>query len=417
MKIKTVVTITPIAIARDSRTWKQAASVAGFGYRSIVFEGRPSRLESAHLPFSLGSLPPISRPAGSGKARKGKGGGRAPEKRRGKGSQRARDMSQSALDGMRRVLRAPGALLRFIRGNWLAPLRTIPPADIYYLHGFKYFPLVYLLCRKHRARYIYDAHDFYPSLPYNFQLRLVRRLEGICVRKAAAFVTVGEGIAGLYRGKYGRAATVIRNCHDGRLDRPPQKDIRQALGLSPEDFLLVCVSRPVEGRAVQEPIAAMQNLPPQVHLAFVGRGYEGFAAGLCDAELGKRVHFLAPVLPYEIVPFIRTADVALLNRFAANPNHQHALPNSFFQAVAAGLPLLYPDLSEIKRISEKHELGLQVDPRSPQSIAHAVSNLLEAPAGLAAYKRNVQRASEKLSWQHEETILRQVVESIADAAA
>ena len=59
---KTIVSVTPIAVERDSRTFKAAASMARLGYRSIVIEAEPSAGLRNGLPFELitiaGSPPP-----------------------------------------------------------------------------------------------------------------------------------------------------------------------------------------------------------------------------------------------------------------------------------------------------------------------------------------------------------------------
>ncbi|MDQ7779190.1 MAG: hypothetical protein RDV41_05720, partial [Planctomycetota bacterium] len=51
--MQTIVSLTPLSVESDSRTFKQAASAARFGYRSIVVEGEPSRLPCTDLPFEL----------------------------------------------------------------------------------------------------------------------------------------------------------------------------------------------------------------------------------------------------------------------------------------------------------------------------------------------------------------------------
>ena len=51
----TIVTVTPLAVENDSRVFKQAASVARFGYRSIVVEGGKSEFSGTDLPFQLHS--------------------------------------------------------------------------------------------------------------------------------------------------------------------------------------------------------------------------------------------------------------------------------------------------------------------------------------------------------------------------
>jgi hypothetical protein len=53
----TIVSITPLAVRSDSRTLKQASSVARLGYRSIVVEGMASKLDRSRLLFELLSVP------------------------------------------------------------------------------------------------------------------------------------------------------------------------------------------------------------------------------------------------------------------------------------------------------------------------------------------------------------------------
>src|SRR6266540_3867210 len=54
--MKTIVSISPIRVEADSRTFKQAASIRSFGYASVVVEGERSSLERNGLPFELHSV-------------------------------------------------------------------------------------------------------------------------------------------------------------------------------------------------------------------------------------------------------------------------------------------------------------------------------------------------------------------------
>src|SRR4051812_46557557 len=51
-----IVSITPTRVEADSRTFKQAASFARFGYTSIVVEGERSHLDKERLPFELRTI-------------------------------------------------------------------------------------------------------------------------------------------------------------------------------------------------------------------------------------------------------------------------------------------------------------------------------------------------------------------------
>ena len=51
-----VVTLTPTSVVADSRTYKQAASLARLGYESIVVQGMPSPVGTSEAPFGLLTL-------------------------------------------------------------------------------------------------------------------------------------------------------------------------------------------------------------------------------------------------------------------------------------------------------------------------------------------------------------------------
>ncbi len=370
-----VASITPLAVERDSRTFKQAASMARLGYRSVVIEGGASQLDPADLPFELRSL--------------GIGG---------------------------RLLRLPALryaydhLVRFGVRTFLAT----PKASLYYLHAFNQFPAVYLRSRIHGAPYVYDAHDFYQGIEdggefgwLHRRLRLPweRWLEAACIRHAAAVVTVSDGLAALQGQAFGCRATVIRNCEDRRLYRAPSRRLRETTAVDPSDFLFVVVGHAKPGQAIPELLEAMKGTPAHVHVALLGLGYERFAARIRALDLEPRVHLVQPVRSFEVVPFIEDADASLLLYYSRSRNYANCLPNGFFQAIAAGLPLLYPELPEVARLARDHGLGLPIDPLSPASIASGIRAFLDQPDRVSEFRRNAQRARELLTWAREEEVL------------
>ena len=422
--VKTIVTVTPLAVEADSRTFKQASSVARFGYRSVVVENGKSRFQAVTLPFELRGLR-NSTTDHTGRQALG-------------GNQPARPGGNSWWTTFRKLigslvkrspypvqipLRALSFTVSFTR-LWFISLRRLPKGSIYYLHGFTLFPAVFLLCKRYDAKFIYDAHDFYPSIDEDedqsrfkkmWTDRVFRRLETLCISKATAVVTVSEGVADLYQQEFGQRPIVVRNCHDSRIDAPPEFNLRDLLGLSKEHFLLVTVGQAKKGMAIQEALDALLLLPDQVHLAFVGRNYDSSLEDIQGRDLADRVHVVPPVLPNEVVPFIRTADAALILYFPWSVNYENALPNRFFQSVAAELPLLYPDLSEIRALAEKHQLGLPVDPQSPESISSAVMRLKDDAKLMLALKENAVRTSKILSWEQEEKILHDLLSQTLEA--
>lgn len=408
MAMLEIVSITPLAVERDSRTFKQAASVARLGYRSVVLEGDTSHLDARDLPFELKSL---------------RGGSAGQE------TERPRDHPLAAVGRWMASLpfRLPGAWYAFAH-VYRYGLRTFlhtPKAALYYLHAFNQFPAIYLRSRIHGAPYVYDAHDFYPGIEEGGSLGWMHRclrlpwerwLERQCVRRAAVVVTVSDGIAELQRRTFGRQPVVIRNCEDRRLRKIPARPLREVVGLGPAEFLLVVVGNAKKGQAVHQMLEAIQTVPSHVHVALVGRGYEQFVPRIHGLGLEARVHLIGPVTSIEVVPFIESADASMLLYYPRSANYRYCLPNGFFQAIAAGLPLLYPTLPELEPIAEEHRLGVPIDPLLPKSIAAGIMILVQDPAQVSAFRRNAARARQLLSWEREEEILADLLKHALKAA-
>jgi glycosyltransferase involved in cell wall biosynthesis len=409
-----IVTITPLAAENDSRTFKQAASLARLGYESVVVEALPSR-DRRDLPFELitaGGDPGGSRghpPAASHTAGPWwrSAGGRALNAAPGSASRAARDLADELSDGIT-FLRAFG------RRYWLETARAVPEASLYYLHGYFQFPAAYLASRRHRAPLAYDAHDFYPVIfsedtpAGRFLRRPLLWLDRAAARRAAGFVTVSNGVADLYESAYGRRPRVIRNCHDLRLDEPAASTVRQAAGVGDDDFLVVAVGHAKPGDAFDQMVEAIERCPDDVHVAFVGN-QDGRAAAVSAHPAASRLHFLPAVPPRQLSAFIESADVAAILYTEHDADYANALPNRFFFPVAAGLPVLYPPLREIRRLAESMELGVPIDPLDPNSIVAAIQGLASDPDRVAELQEKVVQARPALSWEGEEAVLADMI--------
>jgi glycosyltransferase involved in cell wall biosynthesis len=422
-----VVTITSIPLERDSRSFKFAASVARLGYESVVVEGERSRLLGDGLPFELISPPNSSRRLDS------------PEPAE---SQASEDQSLGARIANRlpqpvaillkkvhiayRTLVGPPQNALFILRLAFRELRRanretsalLPDADVYWLHSFFQFPAVYLKSRRLGARFLYDTPDAYwepgvsPTtgrvLPW--VMRAYEWIEKRSVRSAEAVTSVSDGIADVLERRFGRRPQVVRNAHDLRLDQPSEGDVRASAEVGEDEFLLVVVGNNKPELMADEMLLALQKLPGRVHIAFVGRNHEGTGARAEELGLGDRVHVLGHVPPTQIVSFIRTADAAPVLSRGTTENDRASLPNKFFHAIAAGLPVLYPPLPEMAALAERHQLGVEIDPADPDSVAAGVRAMVGEAGATARYRANVERARETLSWEQEERTLAEILD-------
>ena len=400
-----IVSLTPNRVERDTRTFKEAASFARHGIDSVVVEAVRSGVAPELLPFRLhGAAPqPSAAPAAAPRA------DGVPAR------QAWRRLPRPVRAAFERALRVPLTIAHYLLGEWRAAA-SLPQADVYWLHGYHQFPQAWLATRRHRARLVYDAHDFYPEFLEGgdgtaLERRVMRgfylAIERACVRSAAEVITVSDGVADLIAGRNGRRPLLVRNAAELRGLPDDGPDVRSAAGVPAGAFLVVMPGNHKAGmRAIGEAVESFAALPERAHLAFVGDGYGDVAAQAARLGIGDRVHVLPAVAAAEVPAFIRSADAIAVLYLPTMRAIEFALPNGFFSAIAAGLPLLWPlRLPEIRRLAEQHGLGVAIEPEDPASIAAGVRELLEHPDEVEALRANVRRAREQLNWEAEERTL------------
>lgn len=437
-----IVSITPNPVERDTRAFKVGASVARFGYESVVVEGEQSNGLGNNLPFELFTLKKQYGPAeldapveeGTGRATEAvheaeiqvheveepppegivaRVGDRLPEE--------VKEPLRPALKVVQKLIDGPLLVVFVIRNMLQANFRLmkkLPDADVYYLHSFLEFPAAWMKAKRNRARLVYDAHDANwaldtetdESAPHKLTLKLFEFVDNRAARSSDSFLTVGAELAQMLEDHFHRRPVVVRNCHDYRLDEDSPTDVRSAADVPEDAFLLVMTGAPKPGDTVEQAFEALKSLPENVHFALVGRGTEAHQELVDELGLTDRVHLLPPVPPTQVASFIRTADASPILYFALSPAYRVSLPNRFFHAIAAGLPILYPPLPEIKGICDRYELGIEVDPESAESIAAGVRKLLDNPEERERFAANIKSARDELSWEHEEGVLSDLIE-------
>lgn len=397
---KKIVSITPIKIESDSRTFKQATSLTKLGYDSIVVEEEKSNQKIKWL-FKLISI----NDAGN--------------------HQIFNNTQISFLKYIEEKIRKipnffifPIYIISFFYKYFFKPLKLIPKAPIYYLHSFEYYFVIRYVCLKYKSKYIYDAHDFYTGieepkkiekLNYFFLIPFIRWIEKKCIENSSAFITVSEGLADLYEKAYEHRPAVLLNTQDIRIKNQSKKNIKKDLNLKNNDFLIVTVGNAKKGMALKETMAAIEKLPGDIHLAFLGNNYKK----ILPAEYNKhKIHIVKPVKSNEVSNYIKSAQASLICYYARSKNYINCLPNGFFQAIGAKLPLLYPDLPEIKGVCKKFDLGLEINPLNIKSIVEAIIKLTNNKIIYNKFKKNLIKARKIYNWENEEKKLKKIIKKV-----
>jgi glycosyltransferase involved in cell wall biosynthesis len=178
--------------------------------------------------------------------------------------------------------------------------------------------------------------------------------------------------------------------------------LEQKLGKGPEDVFMITTSRLVHKNAIDDCLAALRNLPPQVKFLVLGIGPDEAKLKAQAERLGvaSRVQWLGQIDHKEMPKYLKVSDIFI------RPSRSEGMGNSFIEAMAAGLPVIATQeggiadfLFDAKRNPDKPTTGWAVDKDMPEQIVKAVETILQNPEQT---KQVVERARtmafEKYDW-------------------
>jgi glycosyltransferase involved in cell wall biosynthesis len=90
-------------------------------------------------------------------------------------------------------------------------------------------------------------------------------------------------------------------------------------------------------------------------------------------------------------------------------NYRYALPNGFFQVIAAGLPVVRARLPEIESAIAGRPVGLCLDRLNPADLARAIA---ACAAQEGVFRREAVRLAGELRWEREAERFRLLVGSV-----
>jgi glycosyltransferase involved in cell wall biosynthesis len=124
-----------------------------------------------------------------------------------------------------------------------------------------------------------------------------------------------------------------------------------------------------------------------------------------DVGVAGQLRFVAPAPQEETAALAASADVALVPTEPTTPADRLGIPQRFFAALAAGLPVVASDTREVGEIVRRTGAGVLYPARSPQdpaALAEGVHTLLADEALLATCAESASRAArEELNWEKE----------------
>jgi glycosyltransferase involved in cell wall biosynthesis len=253
---------------------------------------------------------------------------------------------------------------------------------------------------------------------------LLGRRERRWARAADAHTAVNEALADAAMSIWvlARRPAVVPNypeVSDRPMDTGPDL-IRAATGLPPTTRICLFQGRLGPNLGLDEAAEAVLLVrDAALVLIGFGRGWDASVARDKDPQYAGRHFTLPAVHPDDLTAWVASADVALCTLPPLSFNQRHATPNKFFEAMAAGTPIvLGPDLSVMKAILRREALGRVARSMAPVDIAAAITEVIDRPPEeMQAWRRRIQAAArERYSWPVAATAYRGVLDDIRPAS-
>lgn len=263
---------------------------------------------------------------------------------------------------------------------------------------------------------VYDSHELFfdrwtPSSRYPLKrlFGLLRPVEKWLASKAAAVLTASYESAELMKQTMSIPEPVaILNAVDLRKMQPSVSDFptngRKALVHS--GFFTV-------NRHLDELVESLAYLPDDITVVLMGTGFlQDHLVQLAAAKgVSERLIIVPPVPPMSVSNTMAQADAGIILFSPETLHGDTAMPNKFFEAVAAGLPLVCGKTTALEAAVKEYDLGVMCDSQNPRSIANAVIQVLD-DANNRRYRANALKAQAVLNWETEERKLIGVYEKL-----
>lgn len=158
---------------------------------------------------------------------------------------------------------------------------------------------------------------------------------------------------------------------------------------------LITVSRLVEKNGVEDIIHSLKYLPDNVTLTIIGAGplESKLKLETRSLKLENRVEFLGKIPNSDISIYLNQADIFV------RPSLSEGQGISFIEAMAAGLPVIATPVGGIPDFLKHEVTGLFVEPKNSQSIANAVTRLInDEPLRKKIIENSIKMVREKYDW-------------------
>lgn len=125
--------------------------------------------------------------------------------------------------------------------------------------------------------------------------------------------------------------------------------------------------------------------------------------------LESRVLIKPPVDIDVLGNYINAVDIEIMVIEPIVKSHYFVLPNKFFEAIQAEIPIIATNLPEMEKLINKYNIGLSCEPGNITATRDMISLLNENKELYKEFKKNIIEAKHELCWEKEKNILKEAI--------
>ena len=330
--------------------------------------------------------------------------------------------SSQVIDGIRVIaLPEPKSRLWRMLGTWrIIQAARRQRSDVYHFHDPELIPAGVLLKLLTRKVVVYDVHEDYPTFIAikHWIPRCLRKVtamafgifEQACCRFFDMVVAATDDIASNFRAHPG--LVTIKNYPILNVEEMPS---RPATTEASADLIYIGMLALATG--IPQIIEALSHVDAHsdVLLKLAGRfSDDGCERLVANASQTGRVKYVGFLDQATLMEELGKADIGLACLQPILP-YVTSEPNKLFEYMRSGLPVIASDFDLWREIIEGAQCGIVVNPKDPQAIGQAISQLLADPGLMQAMGINGQQAvRDTYNWESQKAKLLEAYASIVE---
>jgi len=238
--------------------------------------------------------------------------------------------------------------------------------------------------------------------------RALMAFENFMIRRVDLLITVGEKLRRFFAERGARHTAVVGNWK--RLEEYERTEeqnlaLRKKLGIPPDAVVVTCITQLLQNRMIEELVEAVKPYP-DVYAIIAGKGALEPQVKQWAAE-NPRVVYPGFVHALEVASYTCASDVIYCGFDPFNPNARFVAPNKLYEALAAGKPLISPDVGEIGDLIRRANCGVVTPDCTAASVRQAVEAMRD-PVNRATWSRNAQLLGRsEMNWRKGQEVLSQ----------